>query len=126
MSASLNKVMLIGNLTKDAETKFTTSGKAVTNFSIATSYGFGDKKETTYTDVTLWDKEKVSQYLVKGTTVYVEGTLTNRSYEDKNGNKVYKTFVTGFEIKLLGGKPQGQTQSASGGFDSGSEDDVPF
>lgn len=125
MSASLNKVMLIGNLTKDAETKYTASGEAVTNFSIATSYGFGDKKKTTYTDVTLWDKEKVSQYLLKGTTVYVEGTLNNRQYEDKNGNKVYKTFVTGFEIKLLGGKPQGQTQQFNNATPI-DEDDIPF
>lgn len=125
MGKSLNKVQLIGTLGKDAETKFTTSGKAVTNFSIATSYGTGDKEETTWTDVTLWDAEKLSQYLVKGTKVYVEGSLTNRSYEDKNGNKVYKTFVTGRDVILLGSKPQAQAQQA-GAHNTIDEDEIPF
>lgn len=122
MAKSVNKVTLLGTLGRDADMKFTTNGKAVTNFSVATSYGFGDKEETTWTDVTLWDAEKLTPYLLKGTKVYVEGRLTNRSFEDKNGNKVFKTFVTANEIVLCSSKQQ----SSSNQSDDSNGDDVPF
>src|SRR5258708_35584494 len=98
-SRSVNKVILIGHLGKDAETKFTPGGVAVTRFSIATSRSWKDqqsgewKEETDWSDVTLWRAENLAQYLTKGKQVYVEGRLQTRSYADKDGKKVYRTEV---------------------------------
>lgn len=89
MARGLNKVMLIGNLGKDAETRYTPSGAAVTNFSIATTRGVKDgqsgewRDETDWHDIVLWRGENVSNYLNKGTQVYVEGRLQTRSWEDQ-------------------------------------------
>jgi single-strand DNA-binding protein len=108
-SRSLNKVMLIGNLGKDAETRFTPSGTAVTNFTVATSRRWKDqqsgewKEETDWHDVVLWRSENVSQYLLKGKQVFVEGRLQTRSWEDQNGNKRYRTEVVADNLILLRG-----------------------
>jgi single-strand DNA-binding protein len=109
-SRSVNKVILIGNLGKDAETKFTQSGISVTKFSIATSRRWKDqqtgewKEETDWHDITLWRAENVATYLTKGQRVYVEGRLHTHSYEDKDGKKVYRTEVIAEELILLGGR----------------------
>lgn len=116
---SLNRVCLLGRLGKDAETKFTPSGVSCTKFSIATSQSWKDKtsnewkSETTWTNVVLWRQEKVAEYLVKGGQVYVEGRLSTRSYDDKDGKKVYTTEVVADEVILLGGK-QGSSDSDDG------------
>jgi single-strand DNA-binding protein len=110
MARSVNKVILVGNLGRDAETKFTPSGTAVTRFSVATTRNWKDqqsgewKEETNWTNVTLWRQENVANYLTKGRQVYVEGRLQTRSYEDKDGKKVYATDVIADDVILLGGR----------------------
>ena len=119
-SRSVNKVILIGNLGRDAETKFTPSGAAVTRFSVATTRSWKDqqtndwKEETNWTNVTLWRAENLANYLTNGKQVYVEGRLQTRSYDDKDGKKVYATDVVAEEVILLGGRGEG-------GFDAGSQ-----
>ena len=87
-SRSVNKVILVGRLGKDAETKFTPSGTSITRFSVATSRRWKDqasnewKEDTNWTDVALWKGEAVAEYLTKGKQVYVEGRLQTRSYDD--------------------------------------------
>jgi len=109
-SRSVNKVILVGHLGRDAETKFTPGGAAVTRFSVATSRRWKDKdsgewkEETDWSNVTLWRSENLANYLTKGKQVYVEGRLHTRSYEDKDGKKVYfagDTCVFG-DMQLIG------------------------
>ncbi len=112
-SRSVNKVILIGNLGRDAETKFTPSGAAVTKFAVATTYRWKDqqsnewKEETNWTNVVLWRQENLANYLVKGKQVFVEGRLRTHSYDDKDGKKVYATEVVAEEVILLGGRAEG-------------------
>jgi single-strand DNA-binding protein len=119
MARSLNKVMLIGNLGRDAETKFTPSGAALTSFSVATTRRWKDqqsgdwKEETNWTRIALWRQENLAQYLTKGKQVYVEGRLSTREYEDKDGQKRSITEVVAEEVMLLGGR------GGDGGEDSG-------
>ena len=118
-SRSLNKVMLIGNLGKDAETRFTPGGASVTNFTLATSRRWKDqqsgewKEETDWHDIVLWRSENLAQYLQKGKQVFVEGRLQTRSWEDQNGNKRYRTEVIAENLILLRG----------GGADGGGSDE---
>ncbi len=152
MARGLNKVMLIGNLGKDAETRYTPSGTAVTNFSVATARSSKDpqtgewKDATDWHDVVLWRAEKIAEYLTKGRQVYVEGRLQTRSWEDQNGQKRYRTEVVAdsFGLMLLGGRDSGggdfsRGAGASGGSSAAapakgddfggqgvSDDDVPF
>src|SRR6201990_3011776 len=112
-SRSVNKVILVGNLGRDAETKFTANGSAVTRFSVATTRSWKDqqtnewKDETNWTNVIVWRQESLSNYLTKGKQVYVEGRLQTRSYDDKDGKKVYATEVVADEVILLGGRGEG-------------------
>jgi single-strand DNA-binding protein len=112
-SRSVNKVMLLGRLGKDAETRFTTGGAARTTFSVATSRRWKDqatgewKEETDWHDVVLWRQENVATYLTKGKQVYVEGRLQTRNYEDKDGKKVYRTEVVAEDVLLLGSRGEG-------------------
>lgn len=153
MARSVNKVILLGNLGKDAETRFTPQGTAVSSFSVATTRRWKDqqtgdwKEETNWTNVVLWRQENVAQYLTKGRQVYVEGRLQTRSYDDKDGNKRYTTEVVADEVILVGGgrseggeeagprmasAPRGsrpQPMPSSGpadDFGGISDDDVPF
>jgi single-strand DNA-binding protein len=113
-SRSVNKVILIGHLGRDAETKFTPSGAAATRFSVATSRRWKDqqtgdfKEETNWTNVILWRSENLANYLLKGKQVYVEGRIQTRSYDDKDGKKVYATEVVAEEVILLGGRGEGE------------------
>jgi single-strand DNA-binding protein len=138
-----------------AETKFTPGGTSVTKFSVATNRRWKDqqsgdwKEEVNYTNVVLWKQEKVGEYLLKGKQVYVEGRLQTRSYDDKDGKKVYATEVVADEVILLGsgesqgaGSANGQARAASaGGTSKGkassaavadeeyggvTDDDIPF
>ena len=112
MATSLNKVMLIGNLGKDAETRQTASGTSVSSFTLATTARVKDaatgdwKDKTDWHDVVLWRGERVAQYLTKGKKVFVEGRLQKRSWEDRNGEKRYSTEVVcdSFGLMLLGGR----------------------
>ncbi len=107
---SVNKVILIGNLGKDAESKFTPSGTSVATFSIATSWRQKDqqtgewKDHTDWHNIVFWRAENVAPYLTKGTQVYIEGRLQTRNYENKEGRKVYVTEVVAEELILLGGR----------------------
>jgi single-strand DNA-binding protein len=117
-SRSVNKVILVGHLGRDAETKFTPSGAAATRFSVATSRRWKDqqtndwKEETNWTNVVLWRQENLANYLTKGKQIYVEGRIQTRSYDDKDGKKVYATEVVADEVILLGGR-------GDGGFEGG-------
>jgi single-strand DNA-binding protein len=118
MARSVNKVILIGNLGRDAETKFTAGGSAVTRFSVATTRSWKDqqtnewKDETNWTNVIVWRQENLSNYLTKGKQVYIEGRLQTRSYDDKDGKKVYATEVVAEEVILLGGRGEGGFEGA--------------
>ena len=109
-SRSVNKVILIGHLGRDAETAYTASQTAVTKFSIATNRRWKDqqtgewKEETDWSRVVLWRGENVAPYLTKGKQIYVEGRLRNYSYEDQHGKKVYATEVVAEDVILLGGR----------------------
>jgi single-strand DNA-binding protein len=112
-SRSVNKVILVGHLGRDAETKFTPGGAAVTRFSVATNRRWKDqqsgewKEETDWTNIVLWRSENLANYLTKGKQVYVEGRIHTRSYDDKDGKKVYATEVVAEDVILLGGQGAG-------------------
>lgn len=112
MSASVNKVILVGNLGKDPESRTTQSGKAVANFSLATQ-GFKEE-ETTWHNIVVWDKlaETCTKFLTKGKQVYVEGRIQNRSYTDKEGTTKYISEVVADQVKFLG---KADTTDAFGG-----------
>lgn len=109
-SRSVNKVILVGNLGRDAETKFTAQGVPVTKFSVATARRWKDqssgdwKEETEWHNVTLWRSENLAPYLLKGKQVFVEGRLRTSSYEDKEGQKRSFTEVVADDVILLGGR----------------------
>jgi single-strand DNA-binding protein len=119
-SRSVNKVILLGHLGKDAETKFTPSGVARSSFTIATNRRWKDQQTGEWKDVTdwhnvvLWRSENLANYLLKGKQVYVEGRLESRSWEDKDGQKRYITEVVCDDLVLLGGRGD-----ASGGGPGG-------
>lgn len=122
MAFSFNQVTLVGNLGRDAETKYTTGGSSVTNFSVATTRSWKDKtsnewkSETNWTNCILWGGEKLAAQLTKGAKVFVEGRLQNRSYEDKDGKKVYVTEVVADTVIPFNGSYEGGN-SGSESFD---------
>ena len=144
--AGLNKVMLIGNLGKDPEMRYTANGKAVTQFSVAVSRNIqstdGERREETdWFDIVTWDKlaELCSQFLQKGRKAYIEGRLQTRSYEDKEGIKRYRTEVVASQVLFLDSAPgsgggQRQMAAVDRGYDDGPNgsggnvdpDDLPF
>lgn len=148
--ASVNKVILIGNLGKDPEFKYTPSGQPVATFSIATTERFADKngqrqERTEWHNIVVWGKlaELVNQYLKKGRSAYIEGRITTRSWDDKDGNKKYKTEIVANTIQFLssaggsGGNSSEQDYSSNvpsfdarsvnnGPADSMVEEDLPF
>jgi len=130
MSINFSDVVRLG---KDAVTRHTQAGKAVTGFSAAVDSGYGDNKQTLWLDCSAWGEryEKVAPYLTKGSQVFVQGELGTREHEGK-------TYITVrvAEIKLVGGKPSGeapkpsrapaerpQQETAAGGF---ADEDIPF
>ena len=139
----VNKVILVGNLGKDPEVRFTPSGKAVCKFPVATSEKWtdqqGQKQERTeWHNIVVWGKqaETCGQYLAKGRQVFVEGSIHTRSYDDKEGNKRYITEITARDVRFLGGGGGGARPTQDAGFsappgeDAGpagpEEDDIPF
>jgi single-strand DNA-binding protein len=107
---SVNKVILVGNLGRDAELRYTPGGAAVTTFSLATTETWKDKEgqkqeQTEWHRINLWGKpaEAVTEYLTKGKQVYVEGRLQTRKWKDKDGNDKYSTEVRADRVVLLGG-----------------------
>jgi single-strand DNA-binding protein len=114
MPRSMNVVYLLGHLGKDAELRYTPSGAAVANFSLATSRRWKDKQsgeyreETDWHNIVSWNAEKIAQYLTKGKAVLITGRLQTRSYEAKDGSKRYVTEVVADELRLLGGDSEGK------------------
>lgn len=116
MSRGVNKVILVGRLGKDPETRFTPSGTGVTNFSLATSEQWKDKNTGEKQEKTEWHNivtfgklaEICGEYLRKGSECYVEGSLTTEKWTDKSGNDRYTTKIKCNEMQLLGSKPEGQ------------------
>ncbi len=142
---AVNKAILIGNLGKDPELKYTPSGKAVATFSLATTERWtgqdGQKNEsTTWHNIVAWGKqaEVIKEYLSKGRQIYIEGRIVNRSYDDKDGNKRYISEIVVQNFQFLGTKGGGgggpqQEAAESGPSDippmppsNDSEDDLPF
>jgi single-strand DNA-binding protein len=134
--ASLNKVMLIGNLGKDPEVRFTASGQAVASFSLATSEKFKGKngeweERTEWHNITLWGKlaEIAGEYLSKGKTIFVEGRLQTRKWQDKSGNDRYTTDIVGDKMQMLSPKGErsgGETSSAPKTSGASNYEEPPF
>ncbi|HEX9813357.1 MAG TPA: single-stranded DNA-binding protein [Myxococcota bacterium] len=144
--ASVNKVILVGNLGRDPELRYIPSGQAVANFTLATNERWRDKdgnnqERTEWHRIVVWGKsaENCAQFLQKGRSVYIEGKLQTQEWEDKEGNKRKTTEVVAQTVQFLGGR--GGAESAGGssgdsgsfGGDSGGEgssgpppSDVPF
>ena len=126
--ATLNKVMILGNLGRDPEVRNTQSGRTVANFSVATtdSWGTGEDRQerTEWHQVVVWGKsaEACGQYLTKGRQVLVEGRLQTRRYEDKDGVTRYATEIVAQQVQFMGGK----NGNGSGGGQGEDPDDVPF
>ncbi len=143
---SVNKVILVGNLGRDAELRYTPGGAAVATLNLATTEVWNDKQgqkqeKTEWHRIVLWGKqaESLQEYLVKGKQIYVEGRLQTRQWDDKDGNKRYTTEIKADRITLLGGGGGG---GRSGAMDRGethtagtpdeppmepiTDDDIPF
>lgn len=153
MARGINKVILIGNLGKDPETKYMPSGEAVTNITLATSETWKDKQTGQPQERTEWHKvvffkrlaEIAGEYLTKGSKLYIEGSLRTRKWQDQSGQDKYSTEIVANEMQMLdarpaggqsGSKPQEGNQDmhqhlSAGkgepeGFDDSFEDDIPF
>ena len=147
---SVNKVILVGNLGRDAELRYTPGGAAVATLNMATTEVWNDKsgqrqEKTEWHRVVLWGKtaESLNEYLTKGKQIYVEGRLQTRQWDDKDGNKRYTTEIRGDRVVLLGGgggRSGGGSYSQGGGAERGgdfggaspdvsaplTDDDIPF
>ena len=152
--ASVNKVIIVGNLGKDPETRYAPSGDAVTNIVVATTETWKDKTSREKREATEWHRvvffgklaEIAGQYLKKGSQVYLEGKLKTRKWQDKDGQDRFTTEINADEMKMLGSKGDGQQQEGqrpqqtqqrppantqrqpqgqAGGF-SDMDDDIPF
>jgi single-strand DNA-binding protein len=149
---SVNKVIIVGNLGKDADVRYTSGGSAVATISVATTEVWNDKssgerqEKTEWHRVVVWGKtaENLKDYLTKGKQIYVEGKLQTRKWQDRDGNDKYTTEIRSDRIVLLGGRGGGggdrgdyvapEPSPGGGGGGSGSapgppeltEDDIPF
>ena len=110
--AALNKVLILGNVGNEPEVRQTQSGRAVANFSVATTDAWGEgedrQERTEWHQVVVWGKlaETCGQYLTKGRQVLVEGRLQTRSYEDHDGHKRFVTEIVAQQVEFLGGRPE--------------------
>lgn len=145
MSRGINKVIIVGNLGNDPETRYMPSGSAVTNLSVATNESWKDKQTGEQKDRTEWHKvamfgrlaEIAAEYLRKGSQVYIEGKLRTRKWQDKEGQDRYTTEIVADEMQMLGGR-SGGGGGAPAMNDSGErsppprssgddfDDDIPF
>ena len=143
---SVNKVILVGNLGRDAELRYTPGGAAVATLNLATTEVWNDKggqrqEKTEWHRIVLWGKqaESLQEYLTKGKQIYVEGRLQTRQWDDKDGNKRYTTEIKADRITLLGGGGGGRSASTDRGAAAMSpaggdeppmepitDDDIPF
>ncbi len=144
MARGVNKVILVGNLGNDPETRYMPSGSAVTNLSVATNESWKDKETGEQKDRTEWHKvamfgrlaEIAAEYLRKGSQVYIEGKLRTRKWQDKDGNDRWTTEIVADEMQMLGGRmdsgapamndpPPPSAPPPKGGSDD-FDDDIPF
>jgi single-strand DNA-binding protein len=126
---SVNKVILVGNVGKDPETRYLDESTAITKFPMATSETYknraGERVSTTeWHNIVLWRglAQVAEKYVKKGTQIYIEGRIKTRSYDDADGNKKYITEIVGDQMQLLGRRPddtEGGTQSSSSSPESG-------
>jgi single-strand DNA-binding protein len=129
--ASVNKIILIGNLTRDPEIKYAASGTPICSFGLAMNHKFGEKEEVCFLDITAFGKlgELASQYLSKGRQAYVEGRLQQQRWEGQDGQQHSKHAVIADRIQFLGSKngaPAGGGAPVSALQPPGMEDDIPF
>jgi single-strand DNA-binding protein len=131
----VNKVILVGRLGRDPETKYTQSGQAVCNFTVATDESYknrsGEKVDKTeWHRIVIWGKlaEVAQQYLKKGQLVYLEGKIQTRSYDDRNGAKKQTTEIVVFTMKMLGGgqnhAAESEQETDPGTEDTGTEEET--
>ncbi|MBC7685509.1 MAG: single-stranded DNA-binding protein [Bdellovibrionales bacterium] len=128
--ASVNKVIIVGNLGRDPEIRYMPSGDAIANIAVATSFKSKDKNTGEQKELTEWHRisffgrlaEIVGQYLKKGSSVYVEGRLQTRKYTDKDGVEKYATDIVAETMQMLGGR---QGMGEGGGMDEGGYDAPP-
>jgi single-strand DNA-binding protein len=129
MARGINKVILIGNLGQDPETRSTPGGTTVTNLRIATSESWKDKQsgetkeQTEWHTVVCWNRlgEIAGEYLRKGSQVYLEGRLRTRKWQDKSGNDRYSTEIVASEMQMLGGRAGGAPAETRDARDPGAE-----
>ncbi len=128
--ASVNKVILVGNLGRDPEVRYMPNGEAVCNFSIATTDTWKDKsgarqERTEWHNIVMYRKlaEIAGEYLKKGRPVYVEGRLQTRKWQTKEGQDRYTTEIIAEQMQMLGGRDGGSNASYDGGMDQGGMDD---
>jgi single-strand DNA-binding protein len=119
---SVNKVMLVGNLGRDPETRYTGGGQAVANFSVATSETYKDKngerqKRTEWHKIVVWGKlaEIAQQYLKKGSLVFIEGRIQSREWQDKEGQKRTSFEIVASNFRMLGSRAEGAAAGGGGG-----------
>ena len=135
--SSVNKVILVGHIGNKPEGRYTSSGTSTATFSLATNESWIDsdkekKEHTEWHNIVLWTPlaEIAENYLRKGSQVYIEGKISNRSYDDKDGVKKYISEVVGREIKLLGKAPEqpgvGKEKTNTTEKTTSTEDDLPF
>jgi len=123
MARGVNKVILVGNLGNDPETKYMPSGDAVTNLSVATSESWKDKQTGEQKDRTEWHRvamfgrlaEIAAEYLRKGSQVYIEGKIRTRKWQDQQGNDKYTTEIIANEMQMLGSRSGGGAPAMGGG-----------
>ncbi|MFZ4539829.1 single-stranded DNA-binding protein [Propionivibrio sp.] len=153
--ASVNKVILVGNLGADPETRYMPNGDAVCNIRLATTESWKDKASGEKKEITEWHRvvfyrklaEIVNQYVKKGSALYIEGRIRTRKWQDKEGQDQYSTEIEVFEMQMLGGKSDGggqreqsapaqsyapraqapqQSRGGNSGFDDMTDDLIPF
>lgn len=129
----MNVCVFSGRLVKDAETRYTTSGTAVSNFTIAVDTGFGEYKRTDFIDCVLWKREKLAEHLKKGKAIMVSGEYNSRKWEDKEGNKRVNIEIICRDVDFQQGDPAGgqkqehhqpAPQNTTPAFNP--DDDLPF
>jgi single-strand DNA-binding protein len=123
---SVNKVILVGRLGRDPETRYTGGGQAVANFSIATDETYKDKngerqKRTEWHKIVVWGKqaEIAQQYLKKGSLIFIEGRIQSREWQDKEGQKRTSFEIVASNFRMLGGRADGAAAGAGGGASRG-------
>ena len=152
MARGINKAIIVGNLGRDPEVRYTANGNAISNITVATTESWKDKQSGERQEKTEWHRvvffgrlaEIAGEYLKKGAQVYIEGRLQTRKWEDKSGQERYTTEIVASEMQMLGsrgggtsgapdddysGAPPSATDSSGGGTSGGDpdlDDDIPF